>query len=811
MNFKKYLPYLTAIIVFSVVSLAYFYPVLQGKEILQSDIVQFKGMSQKVVQFREKHHKEPYWTDAAFGGMPTYQLSAYYPLNYIQKIDKVLRFLPRPADYLFLYFIGFFILLTVLKVEWQLAVFGSLAFGFSTYFIIILGVGHNAKAHAIAYMPLVIAGVLLMFKNNLFKGFVLTAFATALELSANHIQMTYYLFFVLLIISGVYLYDAYKSKALASYFKKVGFLCIAGILALGLNATPLMATSQYAKHSTRGKSALTITPEGKTKPITQGLDSKYITEYSYGILETFNLLVPRFMGGGSHETLDYNSETYRFLKNKVNVSQAKQFTQFAPLYWGNQPIVAAPAYIGAVIIFLALLGFFLLKNKQKSWIVGAIILAILLSWGKNFNFLTEFFIKYIPLYNKFRAVSSIQVIVELCMPLLAILGLVQFLSDKTATALKIKSLKSASLIVGGLLLVFVLFGKNLFSFEGVNDAYYARLLSGLDVALIADRKEAFFNDSLRSLLLIIPAVLLLWFNIKQKITNQKTVLFLGLLMVVDLVFVDINYVNQSNFVSANEVERPIQKTAIDKQILQDKAHYRVANFDGGVANAMNDGKTSYFHNSIGGYHAAKPGRYQELFDYQIAKNNIEVLNMLNTKYFIFDKDGKTALQINPSVNGNAWFVSHLKIVNTANEEIKALDSLNTKTTAVLNNDDFGNKYFLDDDIPTYTVDSTAAITLKSYEANDLKYTSKNTHDGFAVFSEMYYKEGWNAYIDGRYTRIFRVNYVLRAIEIPKGNHKIEFKFEPKVIQQGTILTGISYLLLIGFILAWYFYDKKKPV
>ena len=291
MNLKKYLPYLTAIIVFSVVSLAYFYPVLQGKEILQSDIVQFKGMSHEVVQFRDKHHTEPYWTDAAFGGMPTYQLSAYYPLNYIQKIDKVLRFLPRPADYLFLYFIGFFILLTILKVEWKLAVFGSLAFGFSTYFIIILGVGHNAKAHAIAYMPLVIAGVLLMFKNKLFKGFVLTAFATALELSANHIQMTYYLFFVLLIIGGVYLYEAYKSKALALYFKKVGFLCIASILALGLNATPLMATSQYAKHSTRGKSALTITPDGKTKPITQGLDSKYITEYSYGILETFNLFV----------------------------------------------------------------------------------------------------------------------------------------------------------------------------------------------------------------------------------------------------------------------------------------------------------------------------------------------------------------------------------------------------------------------------------------------------------------------------------------------------------------------------------------
>ncbi|MCF6212656.1 MAG: YfhO family protein [Flavobacteriaceae bacterium] len=808
MKLKPYLPYFTALVTFAVVALAYFYPVLEGKEILQSDIVQFKGMSHEVVKFRAQYNSEPYWTDAAFGGMPTYQLSAYYPYNYIQKLDKLIRFLPRPADYLFGYFLGFFILLMVLKVEWKLAVFGSLAFGFSTYFIIILGVGHNAKAHAIAYMPLVIAGVLLIFKNNLFKGFVLTAFATALELSANHIQMTYYLFFVLLIIGGVYLQDAYKSKALASYFKKVGFLCLAGILALGLNATPLMATSQYAKHSTRGKSALTITPDGKTKPITQGLDSKYITEYSYGILETFNLLVPRFMGGGSHESLDNNSNTYRFLKNKVNASQAKQFTQFAPLYWGNQPIVAAPAYIGAVIIFLALLGFFLLKNKQRTWIIGAIMLAILLSWGKNFNFLTEFFIKYVPLYNKFRAVSSIQVIVELCMPLLAILGLVQFLSDKTARALKIKSLKSTSLIVGGVLLVFVFFGKNLFSFEGVNDTYYARLLKGLDVALVADRKEAFFDDSLRSLLLILPTFLILWFNIKQKITNKKTVLFLGLLMVADLVFVDINYVNDNNFVTANAVERPIQKTDVDRQILQDKTHYRVANFIGGVANAMNDGKTSYFHNSIGGYHAAKPGRYQELFDYQIAKNNIEVLNMLNTKYFIFDKDGTKALQINPGANGNAWFVSHLKIVTTANEEIKALDSLDTKNRAVFNNADFEN-HFESGVVPTYTIDSTASISLKSYEANDLKYTSKNTHDGFAVFSEMYYKEGWHAYIDGKLTPIYRVNYVLRALEIPKGDHKIEFKFEPQVIHRGSLITGISYLLLIGIILGWYFYDKKK--
>jgi Bacterial membrane protein YfhO len=806
MNLKKYLPYLTAIAIFAVVALAYFYPVLEGKQILQSDIVQFKGMSHEVVQFRDKHHSEPYWTNAAFGGMPTYQLSAYYPLNYIQKIDKVFRFLPRPADYLFLYFLGFFILLMVLKVEWKLAVFGSLAFGFSTYFIIILGVGHNAKAHAIAYMPFLISGVLLMFKNKLFKGFVVTALATALEISANHIQMTYYLFFLLLIIGIVYLTEAYKNKALKVYFKQLGLLAVAGILALGLNATPLMATSQYAKHSTRGKSDLTITPEGKSKAPTKGLDADYITQYSYGILETFNLLIPRFMGGASNEKLDYNSNTYRFLKNKVNVSQAKQFAQNAPLYWGTQPIVAAPAYIGAVVIFLALLGFILLKGKHKKWLVAAVIFAILLSWGKNFDVLTNFFIKYVPLYNKFRAVSSIQVIVELSMPLLAILGLSHFLSDKSSKEIKLKSIKSALLLVGGVLLVFVLFGSRLFSFEGLNDAYYAGLLKGLDTALVSDRKAVFFDDSLRSLILVVATAAVLWLYIKQKFNKRRVIIVLGILMVLDLVLVDWNYVNADNFVAAKNVENPIDQTNIDKEILQDKGYYRVANFEGGIMNAMNDGRTSYYHKSIGGYHAAKPGRYQELFDYQIAKNNIEVLNMLNTKYIIYATDKGTAIQINPDALGPVWFVKGIKFVTSANQEMTALNNFRAKETAIINKTEFPEAVIQFKNIKS---DSTAQISLTKYDVNTLSYKSVSKTSQVAVFSEMYYKEGWQAYIDGKKTPIYRADYVLRALKIPSGTHKIIFKFEPKVIQQGTMLIGISYILLIGFILGWYFYDKKK--
>jgi len=803
MKLKSYLPYFIAVVVFTLVALSYFYPVLSGKQILQSDIVQFTGMSHEVVQYRDKFHSEPYWTDAAFGGMPTYQLSAYYPLNYIQKLDQVLRFLPRPADYLFLYFLGFFVLLMVLKVDWKLAIFGAIAFGFSTYFIIILGVGHNAKALAIAYMPLVLAGVLLIFNKNYLKGFILTTFALALEIAASHIQMTYYLSFVLMFIALVYLYQAIKSKEFAIYFKQIAFLVLASFIAIGVNATPLMATSQYAKHSTRGKSELTINPDGKKIATTNGLDPNYITQYSYSPLETFNLLIPRFMGGGSHEALDTDSNTYKFLADKAGPAQAKQFAQSAPLYWGAQPIVAAPAYIGAVLIFLAFMGILLLKSKHKIWLITAICFAILLSWGKNLSLLTDLFIKYIPLYNKFRAVSSIQVIVELCVPILALLGCSKFLSQEVNSDEKIKSLKNAGLVLGGLLLVFVLFGTSLFSFEGLNDGYYAKLLSGLDNALIADRKAVFFNDSLRSLALILLVFGTLWGFLKSKISQSITVVIIGILMVLDLVLVDWNYVNATNFVSAKQVKQPIKATEIDQRILLDTSHYRVANFS---VDPMNDGTTSYYHLSVGGYHAAKPGRYQDLYDFQISKNNIEVLNMLNTKYLIFPNDNKVDVQLNPNASGAAWFVKSLKFVEDANQEILALTTFVAKDTAIINHNEFPAAKT---DFQNFESDSTAQINLMLYQPNHLEYQSQSSKTQLAVFSEMYYKDGWIATIDGTETPIYRANYVLRALKIPAGNHQIIFKFKPQVIQTGTMITATSFALWLLIMVGWVIYHKKK--
>lgn len=804
MDLKKITPYVLAILTFVIVSLAYFSPVLKGKELFQSDIAQFRGMSKEVQEFRAEYGEEPYWTDRAFGGMPTYQLSTYYPNDYIKKIDSIIRFLPRPADYLFLYFIGFFVLLLVLKIDWKLAVIGSLAFGFSTYFIIILGVGHNAKAHAIGYMPLVLAGFLLVFQNKYLQGFILTALAMALEINTSHPQMTYYLLFMILIFGIVYLIDAFKNKNLPNYFKKVGVLLVAVFLAVGVNATSLLATKEYADHSTRSRSELTINPDGSPKEQTSGLSKNYITEYSYGKLETFDLFIPRFMGGSNNEKLGEDSYLYRFLKDKGGRKQALRWTENAPMYWGDQPIVAAPAYIGAIMIFLFFLGLFLVKNNLKKWLVTATIFSILMSWGKNFDILTNFFIDYVPLYNKFRAVSSIQVIAELAVPLLGILGIQKLFDKNIAKNDKLKALKWSSLIVVGLAVFFTLAGTNLFSFESFRDPGFENMLKGFSDVLIEDRRTIFFQDSLRTLIAVVVAAGILWLYLDEKINKNIVLGVLLISVLVDMVGVDKRYVNNDDFITASKLEKPFLKSEIDKEIQKDKGHYRVLNF---LVNPMNDGSTSFFHNSIGGYHAAKPRRYQELYDFQIAQNNIEVLNMLNTKYIIFPDDNNRAnVQFNDEANGNAWFVENLKFVNNADLEIKALDSIDTKKVAVINTD------FLNElENFKFQKDSTASIQLVKYQANELIYESNSSVDQLAVFSEMYYKNGWKVYIDGELNPHFRADYVLRAMLIPQGKHKIEFKFEPDIIKTGNKITLISYAFLILIPLGWFYKERKSNV
>ncbi|OAD44487.1 YfhO family protein [Polaribacter atrinae] len=802
MKFTKILPYVGAVAIFVLASIIYFHPVLKGEKLNQSDITQFTGMVKEINDFRADKNTEPYWTGASFSGMPAYQVSAYYPNDLVRGIDRALRFLPRPADYTFLYFLSFFVLMMALKVNWRLAIFGSLAFGFSTYLIIIFGAGHNAKAHAIAYMPLILAGLLWVFQKRYILGFIVTGVAMALEIYTNHPQMTYYLGFALIILGIVEFIHAIKEKIIPTFIKQVAIILAAVLLGVGANAPRLMAMKEYADHSTRGKSELTITPDGKVKKATKGLDKAYITEYSYAKLETFNLFIPRFMGGGTIEKLGESSDFYQLLEAKAGKKAAKEYSEQALTYWGDQNIVEAPAYIGAVVFFLFFLGIFLVKGRLKQWLVTATIFSILMSWGRNFDVLTNLFIDYFPLYNKFRAVSSIQVIAELCVPILGILALKEFFSPKISSEEKQDALKKAVYAFGGLIVVGFLLAHGFSTFEGIRDAQYNQL-PGLADAIISDRKSMLFTDTLRSLFLMIISAGVLWMLLKGKLKQGVAIITLTLFMLFDLISVDKKYVNEDDFKSARKIDKPFIASTADKIILQDKSHYRVGNF---TVNPMNDGSTSYFHQSIGGYHAAKLGRYQELFDFQIAKNNMQVLNMLNTKYFIIGNDkGDKQSQLNPDANGNVWFVENVKIVESANEEMQALDSLNTKNVAVYQKD-VSNEYQ-----PNFPkeIDSTANIELLNYDVTTLTYQSKTAKEQFAVFSEIYYKEGWNAYVDGKLTPHVRVNYVLRGMTIPAGEHTIEFKFEPKVIQQGKMISLASYALLILITAGWFFYEKKK--
>ena len=759
-------------------------------------------MAKEQNDFRASNHIEPYWTNSAFGGMPTYQLGAKYPHDFIGAIDNVLRFLPRPADYLFLYFLGFYGLLLVLKVDPLKAFFGALAFGFSTYLIIILGVGHNAKAHAIGYMPLVIAGFIMVFQKKYIWGGLLAMFAVALEINANHFQMTYYLLIFLLLLSAYYTYQSIIEKEYKSLFTSFGILAIAGIFAIGANATNILATSEYADFSTRGKSDLTYNPDGSKIIGNSALSRDYITEYSYGIAESFNLIAPRLFGGSNSEKLGENSSSYDFVsKQGATASQAKDFTSNLPTYWGDQPIVAAPAYIGSVVFFLAIVCLFTDNRKIKYVFLSGAIVALILSWGKNFPLVTNFFIDTIPMYNKFRAVSSIQVVLELCFPVLAIMGLQSFF--KLDKELQFKALwQSAAVGIGLVALLFIC--KSMFSFVGGNDELYIQQYGQMGRpfidALREDRRTMFSADLLRSGFFMCVVAGLFWMTIKNKLAQNTAIILIGLIMVGDLFFIDKNYLDGKSFVSAREVEVPFQEKPADTQILQDTTHYRVFEVSGSLSSA----RASYFHKSIGGYSAVKPRRMQQLFDYQIAKNNIEILNMLNVKYLIqTDKDGKEFPVQNPGANGNAWFVSQVKSVNSADEEMKALDKLNSMNVAIINTKDFDIKD------KAFAKDSAATIKLDLYKPNHLKYTSNNANKGLAVFSEIYYKNGWNAYIDGKEIGIFRADYTLRALEIPAGKHIIEFKFEPQVVKTGSTIVLISSIGMLLLLIGGIFFERKK--
>lgn len=817
-NFKKLLPHLVVIAVFIIAALAYFNPVLSGKKLYQNDIVQYKGNARQLIEHRATTGEELYWTDSVFGGMPTYQLGARYPYDFIDGLDRALRFLPRPADYLFLYFISFYILMMVMRVNWKLGLLGALAFGFSTYLIIILGVGHNAKAHAIAYFPLVLSGIILVFQKRYILGFIVTAVAMALELQANHPQMTYYLLFAVMILGIAYLVDAVRKKMLPHYFKSIGIMAAAVLLALGTNAGNLMATSEYSKESTRGKSALSINAQGEKVIPQTGLDYDYITQYSYGLSESLNLLVPRFAGGGSSARPDEDSNAVAYLTDQgLPKSDVVRFVnENVPLYWGDQIIVEAPPYLGIGVVFLAVLGLFIIKGRLKWWTSGVIVLALLLSYGKNADWLTSFFIDVVPLYNKFRAVTSIQVLIELCVPILAVIGLWQFFNDKNTEEIKSKALKYAGITLGGLLVILVAFGGRLFDFASPMDQYYLesdQLGLGFVDALREDRFEVMRADALRSLLIVGIIAGVLFLLLKKKLSQNIVLITAGVVILFDLVSFNLNYVNSEDYVKASEYENVHTKTTADDIAMQDAAageHYRVYDL---LVNPFNSARAPNFHKSIGGYHGAKPRRIQELADFYlydnngiapISRDNIEILSMFNVRYIIDTEETGYVAKENPLSMGNAWFVDSLKVVENDNEEILGLSELSGNQIAVIQQ---SQKELLK--LTTTQADSTASIQLVDYDTQRLVYKSNNKQEALAVFSEMYYPHGWTATINGEKTPIARINFALRGIKVPAGTHEIIMQFEPQVVKTGSTIMLGSNLLLFFIIIGGAFYTFKK--
>ncbi|MBQ0735409.1 YfhO family protein [Aquimarina celericrescens] len=797
---KRFLPHIFVILGFIVISLLYFNPVLSGKVLYQNDIKLYESMAKQQNEHRAKTGKETYWNNAAFGGMPTYQIGARFPHDYMDKLDRLIRFLPRPADYLFLYLVSFYILMLVMRVPWKIGIIGALAFGFSTYLIIIIGVGHNSKAHAIAYFPLVIAGILLVFQKRYFWGSVLTALAMGLEIQANHYQMTYYLGLLVAVLGVSYLIDAYKKKELPHFFKSVGFLIMAVSLGLATNATTLLSTSEYVDTSIRGKNYLA--DETTRASEKNGLDYDYITEYSYGKLESLNLFIPKLMGLGRASDLGSDSAFYqKLIALGQSPEQANYYANGTPLYWGAQPFVEAPPYLGITVVFLALLGLLLIKGRLRWWLLGGIILSLVLSWGKNFEFLTRFFIDNVPLYNKFRAVSSIQVILELLVPIAAVFGLHRLFSDKIAFDEKKKKFLISLGVFGGLCLLFFLFGGSLFSFKSPSEVQLEIEQPMIFDAIKEDRITIMKSDSLRSLVYIILIGAVLWFMLKKKLNENIALVCIAVLVLVDLVTVDRRSVDEEGFISKREYRAFFQPTQVDKEIMKDDSYYRVLD----QARGFNNSHTNYFFNSINGYTAVRPRKMEDIYFGHIAKGNLEVLNMLNVKYIIQrTKEGRLEAQINPSANGPAWFVEEIQYVDDYKSEFKALGDIKTKQTAIIRKD-------FKEEIGTLKIqkDSVSTISVSKTTPDHLAYNVYAAQPGFVVFAETYYKNGWKAFIDEKEQPIYPVNYMLRGLKVPKGKHKIEFKFEPQVVRTGSAITLTSSIIFVLLIIGGLFYQYKK--
>jgi len=820
-TFKKYLPHLISLVVFLVISTIYFQPIFDGKVIRQGDIINHIGMSKEIVDHRATYGEEPLWSNSMFGGMPAYQTSVKYKGNLITNVDLAMQlWLPRPAGYLFVLFAGFFILLIVLKIDPWLALAGAIAYSFSSYFFIILEAGHNSKAHAIMYMAPVLAGVLLTLRKKYLAGGALTALFAALEISTNHLQITYYLMLtiiILMIFEGIY---SFLEKDIKSFIKASGVLLIAAILAVLPNINNLLITYDYGKHTTRGKSELTNDIENKTG----GLDKDYATQWSYGKAETFSLMIPDIKGGASG-LIAGNKKAMSGIDNK---SRQLLYENRISQYWGDQPFTSGPVYIGAFVVFLFVLGLFIVKGRYKWFLLTATIFSIMLAWGKNFMGLTDIFLDFFPGYNKFRAVAMILVVAELCMPILALLALKEIFSKPEIIKEKIKWFGVSFGLTAGLALLFWLaptlfFGflsaRELNEFSGQAGQGLQEFISIIETARI----NVFKADAIRSFLFISAGafVIILWAY--KKMNKVIFLIILPIIFLADMMPITQRYLNKENYVNKNSMTKPFPLTNADRFILEDKEPgYRVYNM---AANTFNDASTSYYHKSVGGYHGAKLKRYQELIDHSLMSemvmfhstlsnkptdssiratlSQLTALNFLNTRYIIYNSQERPLL--NPYALGSVWFVDSVRTVADADEEIASIQNFDPGNTAIVDKRfaDYLNEF-------RGGKDTAAKINLVSYKANHIVYKAENlTTSQLAIFSEIYYKDGWNVYIDNNPSPHFRANYVLRGMVVPAGTHTIEFKFEPKLFYTAERLSLAGSLLLFLALIGVLAYEIRK--
>ncbi len=792
---KQFLGVLFAIVAFAAITLVYFSPILEGKRIKQHDIEMYKGMSQEINNFRNDTGEQSLWTNSMFGGMPAWNIGVQQNTNLMTYVQKIIGLgLPSPIMSVFISMLGFFILLLVLDCKIWVSFIGALAYGFTSYLFIVMGAGHNSKAVAMAYMAPVIAGIIMTYKGKYLWGAVLTAIALALEIRAGHIQITYYLFMIVLIFIIAEFIETIRNKKYSDFFTASGILAVAAILAVMTSTTTLYANYEFGKETMRGKPVLTENTENQTR----GLDRDYVTQWSYGIGETWSLMIPNVKGGATaaigndNPALENADPRFRSMIAQNNA------------YWGDQPGTSGPVYVGAIVCFLFVLGLFVVKGKIKWVLLAATILSILLSWGKNFMGFTDFFLDYFPMYNKFRAVSMTLVIAEVCMPILAFLALAEIIKNPEYLKKNKIYLYVSFGLTAGLCLLFYIIPNAFFNFLSQSEAVqFAQLSAGKDGAIyqmLANdiekvRVAIFQKDAIRSFFFITVAAFLLLINIKGKLKNNVMFAIFAVLVVADMFPINKRYLNNDNFIDKRRFEKPFMMSEIDKQILQDNSlNYRVMDL---TKNTFNDASTSYFHKSIGGYHGAKLRRYQDIINHYLSGNNVgsdgfwNVLNMLNTKYLIYPQNNNRPVAMpNQDAFGNAWIASDIKWVKTPNEEIAAIKNTDVKATAIIN-EEFKN--VIGDFRPSTNF---GTIKLESYKPNELIYNFNSTKDELIVFSEIWTSKGWTMWIDGKETPLIRADYILRAAVIPAGNHEIMMRYEPKIWKVGNTIQFISSLILI---------------